>query len=212
MKKSTVAALLCATLLLSGCSSKQAGNDVVSSSPPAASPAATSGTDSPAATQSPEKGVAESAGLLSRFSTTDLYGNPVDQTMLKGHRLTMVNVWATYCNPCLQEMPDLGELAAEYRDEGVQIVGLVADVLDSNGKLSDKQVKTAQDVVAATKANYPHLLPSQDLWGILYQTSAMPTTFFVDEDGHQVGFAYLGARSKDVWAKIIEDTLSEVSQ
>ncbi len=209
MKKITYAALLCAILLfLAGCTAKP---KAASSSPPVTSPAVATETAFPSPTQEPENAVEESAGLLNRFSTTDLYGAPVDQTLLKGHRLTMVNVWATYCSPCLQEMPDLGELAAEYRDQGVQIIGLVADVLDSDGSLSDKQIKTAQDVVAATKANYPHLLPSQDLFGILYQVSALPTTFFVDENGQQVGFAYLGAKSKDAWADIIEDTLAEVS-
>ena len=48
------------------------------------------------------------AGVLSAFSTTDLEGNAVDQSMLADYDLTMVNVWATYCGPCISEMPDLG--------------------------------------------------------------------------------------------------------
>jgi 3-oxoacyl-[acyl-carrier-protein] synthase II len=43
----------------------------------------------------------------------------------------MINVWGTYCNPCLNEMPDLGEIATEYDTETFQIIGIVCDVDDS---------------------------------------------------------------------------------
>jgi len=153
----------------------------------------------------------ENAGVLSLFTTTDLEGGEVDQSILEDYDLTMVNVWATFCGPCLSEMPDLGELAAEYKDKGVQIVGLVSDTLASDGTISDEQVQLAQDIVAETGADYPHLLPSEDLYGILSQIYAVPTTFFVDSEGRQVGSAYVQSMSKEKWTKIIDDTLAEVA-
>lgn len=150
------------------------------------------------------------AGVLSAFSTTDLEGNAVDQSMLADYDLTMVNVWATYCGPCISEMPDLGALAAEYKDKGVQIIGLVSDVLDADGTVSDSQVETAKKIVAETGAAYPHLLPSDDLLGILSQIYAVPTTFFVDSEGRQVGSAILSAQSKEAWAETIDGLLAEV--
>lgn len=149
-------------------------------------------------------------GVLSAFSTTDLEGNAVDQSMLADYDLTMVNVWATYCGPCISEMPDLGALAAEYKDKGVQIVGLVSDVLDADGTVSDSQVETAKEIVAETGAAYPHLLPSDDLLGILSQIYAVPTTFFVDSEGRQVGSAILSAQSREAWAETIDGLLAEV--
>ena len=56
----------------------------------------------------------EAAPIYITFEGTDLEGNTVSQEVFTQSRLTMVNVWATYCNPCLREMPGLGELAAEY--------------------------------------------------------------------------------------------------
>lgn len=50
-------------------------------------------------------------GILSAFTAQDLQGNGVNQEILKGKKLTMVNVWATFCDPCINEMPDLGVLA-----------------------------------------------------------------------------------------------------
>ena len=149
-------------------------------------------------------------GVLSVFSTTDLEGNTLDQSILADYDLTMVNVWATFCGPCINEMPDLGELAAEYADKGVQIIGLVSDTMDSDGAISDSQVETAKEIVAETGADYRHLLPSDDLLGILSQIYAVPTTFFVDSEGVQVGDAIVTAQSKEKWIETIDGMLAEV--
>lgn len=152
------------------------------------------------------------AGILSNFTATDLEGDPVDQSIFSDYDLTMINVWATYCGPCLGEMPDLGELADSYKEKGVQIVGLVSDALNRDGTISESQVETAKEIVDETGANYLHLLPSEDLMGILSQIYAVPTTFFVDKEGRQVGDTYMRAMKKDKWIDIIDKTLEEVRQ
>lgn len=152
----------------------------------------------------------EQAGVLSSFSATDLEGNTVDQSIFADYDLTMVNVWATFCSPCINEMPDLGELAQEYADKKVQIIGLASDVLNTDGTISEEQVQTARDIVEQTGANYLHLLPSEDLYGVLGQISAVPTTFFVDNEGAQVGSAIVSAQSKDKWTQTIDEMLAEV--
>ena len=170
---------------------------------------------SPAETMTSTPGLSASedevqTGVLSAFSTTDLEGNTLDQSILADYDLTMVNVWATFCGPCINEMPDLGELAAEYADKGVQIIGLVSDTMDSDGTISDSQVETAKEIVAEPGADYRHLLPSDDLLGILSQIYAVPTTFFVDSEGVQVGDAIVTAQSKKKWIETIDGMLAEV--
>lgn len=150
-------------------------------------------------------------GILSAFTAQDLQGNGVNQEILKGKKLTMVNVWATFCDPCINEMPDLGALAQEYADKGVQIVGLLSDAKASDGSVSASQVALAQEIVDATGANYLHIIPGTDMMGLLYQITSVPTTFFVDETGKQVGTAYVGAEDKDAWAAIIDQMLEEVA-
>ena len=200
MKQWSLALCLALALVLTAC----AGGDSSQNS------SAQSPSDAGDTSQS-DSGAQEAAGLLSSFSTTDLEGNAGDQSILEDYDLTMVNVWATYCTPCLQEMPDLGELASEYEDKGVQILGLVSDVLNSDGTISDSQVETAQEIVEETGASYQHLLPSADLLGLLSQIYGVPTTFFVDSAGNQVGYAYVTAMEREQFVEIIDAALAEVA-
>lgn len=168
----------------------------------------------PAPTATPTSAAQESAGqqagVLSAFTASDLDGNEVDQSILEGHKLTMVNVWGTFCGPCKQEMPDLAQLHEEYAEKGVQIVGLVSDVLKQDGSLDESLVEDARTIASESGVTYTNLLPSQDLYGILGQIYALPSTFFVDENGNQVGTLYLGAKDKDSWASVIDQMLEEV--
>lgn len=150
---------------------------------------------------------AETAGILGSFSTTDLDGNAVDQSIFADHGVTMVNVWATFCGPCISEMPDLGKLAAEYADKGLRVVGLVSDVTDSEGALDEAQLQLARDIVSETGADYLHIVPGEGLYGLLSQVSGVPTTLFVDSQGKQVGTAYVGANDLDGWKTIADELL-----
>lgn len=193
-----LAAAVALTVGLAACGG-EAGSFTTS---PAASSASSSEAQSGAANTTP--------GILSTFTAQDLEGNTVTQDVLEGHTLTMVNVWATFCGPCISEMPELGELSAEYADQGVQIIGMVSDVWTSNGAIDPDQVALAQEIADTTGADYLHIIPGEDLYGLLAQISSVPTTFFVDEEGHQVGSAYLGARNKETWQEILDQMLQEV--
>ena len=181
-----VTALILAALLLTGCAQKETGQET--------------GQDA-----GEEKG-----GVLSSFTATDLEDNEVSQEILADYDLTLVNVWATFCGPCLREMPSLGELAAEYQPQGVNIIGIVSDTLTSEGELDEDQVDLARDLVEETNAEYTHLLPSQDLFGLLGQIYAVPTTFFVDSEGNQVGDTYMQSMSKEELSELIESHLAQV--
>ncbi|EEG74693.1 TlpA family protein disulfide reductase [[Clostridium] hylemonae] len=144
--------------------------------------------------------------IFGTFESETLEGEAVSDEIFSKADLTMVNIWGTFCGPCIREMPDLGELSREYADKGVQIVGLVSDV----GKAKDEK---AEEIVSTTKADYTHIIASQDLMtGILGSVNVVPTTIFVDKEGNQVGDVYSGARDKDEWAGIIDELLNGVQQ
>lgn len=142
--------------------------------------------------------------IFGEFETVTLTGEPVTQEIFGEAKLTMVNIWATYCSPCIQEMPELAELAREYEDRGVQIIGLLSDV-------SEPEDATAMEIVEETGADYMHILPSAELqMNLLSRISAVPTTVFLDREGNMTGSAYAGARSKEDWSGILEEILGEV--
>lgn len=158
--------------------------------------------------------VAEQIGrpsVFGEFTAKDLKGNAVTQDIFAQNKLTMVNIWATFCGPCINEMPELGELAAEYKDKGVGVVGIPVDITDEKGNIDDYLFDEAVDIVASTKADYVHVVPTESMFvNKLAAVITVPETIFVDSQGNQVGDSYLGARSKEQWTEIIEELLGEV--
>lgn len=169
--------------------------------------------DWPYETESGAYQIPEKDGTLSSFTAYDLNGTLVDESLFADDRLTMINIWATFCGPCLREMPELGQLSADYAERGVQIVGIVADIPQrADGTYSPDMVETAQALVAQTGAKYRHLLPSADLVSAkLGEVNAVPETIFVDRQGKLVGQSYVGSRSGEDWSKIIDSLLEEAA-
>lgn len=145
----------------------------------------------------------EANPIFITFKGTDLEGNPVSQEIFSQSKLTMVNVWATYCNPCLNEMPGLGELAAEHDPSEFQIIGIVSDVMEGEDQA------LVENLVQETGAAYPHLLANDSIGqAILSSVSAVPTTFFFDGEGAYLG-GVVGSAEKEQWEEIIHGLLEE---
>ena len=162
-----------------------------------------------AAAESPTKPVP----ILKTFSAQDIDLNPVDESVLKGHALTMINIWGTFCNPCISEMPGLGEMHTELKERGFQIIGLLTDAQDESLSPVPAQLDFAKEIIAETKADYLHILPSPEMYYMfLSQVTAVPCTFFVDENGNMTGDVYYGSRSKETWLEIVEPLLEEVAR
>ena len=168
-----------------------------------ASPSEASASDTPSE-------VPASSGILGDFTADTLDGNTVNQSIFSGFKLTMVNIWATYCGPCINEMPELGVLHRNYAEKGFQVVGLVVDVSDGQTVYQDT-ADSAWEIIEQTGADYLHILPSVDLFeSILNEVMYVPTTIFVDENGNQVGEQYVGAHDYEEWVAIADELLSEV--
>ena len=147
--------------------------------------------------------------LLGDLKTVDIYGNAIDSQLISDKKLVMVNVWATYCNPCISEMQGLGEVYRELKDQGILIVGLVSDCSNADLSPNEGQTETARLIAESTQADYPHILPSRIVYrNVLSQIQAVPTTFFVDASGAMVGQVYVGARDANAWREIIMSTLA----
>ncbi len=151
-------------------------------------------------------------GTFSSFTSWDLDGNVIDQSIFEKADLTMLNVWGTFCGPCLREMPYLGELFTEYADKGLQIIGIVVDIpTAADGTPDEGMLTTAKELIEETGAAYLHILPSEDLvkakLGTVY---AVPTTYFVNSQGQIQGDEIIGSMEKDGWIKTIDHLLDVV--
>lgn len=165
-------------------------------------------------------GQGESGGESSRqvtvfedFTAQDLDGNPVDESIFADCDVTMINLWGTFCGPCLQEMPDLGEISDEYEDKGFQIVGICTDAVNLDGEILEDVVETAKADAQETGADYLHIVPVGEIFtDLLPRVTGVPTTIFVDSKGQQIGLADIGAKDKDAWIQVIEEKLAQAGQ
>ena len=149
---------------------------------------------------------------LSNLQTVDIDGKEFSGKDFSDYDLTMVNVFATWCSPCVQEIPDLAEIQKEMKDKGVNIVGVVTDTVDQTGE-NQEALEKAKLIRERSKAEYPFLIPDQSNFnGRLSGIQAFPETFFVDKKGQIVGETYSGSRNKKAWTAIIEKELAKVKQ
>lgn len=159
----------------------------------------------------PEK--EEEAGGFQKFTATDLDGNEVTEELFGKADMTMLNVWATFCDPCLREMPELEGLNQEYADQGVQIVGVAFDTINRDASVYEEQVEAAKELVEKLGVTYPNLIPSKDLLNAgLDSMFGVPTTFFIDKDGNQIGDPVVGSNKKEVWKVYIDEKLAEAEE
>ena len=145
---------------------------------------------------------------LGEFSVQDITGESYTQEMFSDYDLTMVNVFTTWCTPCVNEIPDLEKLKNELSGQGVNVVGFVLDAIDGNGNTSEDAIEKAKLLAEKTGVSYPFLIPDQSyLNGRLSGINAVPETFFVDKEGNIVGSTYSGSRSFEDWKSIVETEL-----
>ena len=125
----------------------------------------------------------------------------------QGYDLVMINIWGTFCGPCVEEMPELASLYQNLPDR-VNMITICVDVKDDekNRKFAEKGLKEAG-------ADFKTLIPDALLETSLTKlASAYPTTVFADADGKLVGGPYFGAQDEKSYLEAIQERLEQVQQ
>jgi len=197
-------AFLLACLLLAGCSAP--AQEPVTE-PTATEPEPT--VEEP--TEVTEEEVEEAPLSLGTFSAETLDGETITEAIFADADLTVINVWATYCGPCKEEMPVLGMLDQEL--ETVQMLGIVTDVIDQTGAPDPAQIELALELADAAGCGYPNLVLNQSLAYLGFASlSAVPATLFVDNQGNLVGQGFYGALDEATWRQVIQERLEMAQQ
>jgi len=103
---------------------------------------------------------------------TTLDGGAFDLASLRGHPL-VINFWASWCEPCKQEMPLLAQKAASHAGDGLRIVGV----------LSDDTVDKGLAFESTYGATWPSVFDRDGALKAAYRVLGRPQTYFVDRDG-----------------------------
>lgn len=130
------------------------------------------------------------------FSAKDIEGNKVDNSIFKENKVTLVNVWATWCGPCVNELPEIQKVYSELKDQGIGVVGIVADGNDAKD--------TAKELIELENLKYKMIIPDSNLEKNLISTlRGFPTSYVVDSEGKILGMK-LGGMNAEGFKAFIE--------
>ncbi len=107
------------------------------------------------------------------FTLPDLDGKMVSLADYKG-KVVLLNIWATWCPPCVDEMPSMEKLYQELKGESFEILAVSIDVSGT---------KAVLPFMIENKLSFPALTDSKGDIKSLYQTTGVPESFIIDEEG-----------------------------
>lgn len=113
------------------------------------------------------------------FDAKTVDGKAIDSSIFKDNKLTVINIWATFCSPCIDELPELQSLYENMKKQNVHVIGVIADTPNEQNEALAKQI------LSKTGVKYDNIIPDKNLQNIL--PDAVPTTIFVDSNGVKVG-------------------------
>lgn len=141
-------------------------------------------------------------GQILSFETTDLDGNAVSSAdLFKDNKITMVNLWGTWCTNCVGEMTELAEIHTRLQEKGCGVVGV-----EWERKPIDTMLDEVRAFLEEKGVNYPNVIMPQDN-AIFNQVSGFPTTFFVDSEGRILTIPISGALV-DQYERTVDQLLS----
>ncbi len=136
---------------------------------------------------------------LPDFTLPDVSGQPHAISEWQG-KLRVINFWATWCGPCLKEIPEFIALQEQYADKGLQFIGIAVD--------SPEAVAT---YLSSININYPILVGDMPAISIAHQLGnnidAVPFTVIVNQQG-QIIHQHAGEFSKEQILEIITPLLN----
>jgi thiol-disulfide isomerase/thioredoxin len=135
-------------------------------------------------------------GDAPHFSLINVAGGTVQSTEFAG-KVVIVDFWATWCKPCIEEIPKYNKLRENLAEKGVEILGITLE----SGKLDEVRPE-----VAKLKIRYPVVMGTDKIGDEFGGLVGFPTTFVVGKDW-KIYKKYLGAVANKT-EKIEQDVIA----
>ncbi|NIR51642.1 TlpA family protein disulfide reductase [candidate division KSB1 bacterium] len=147
--------------------------------------------------QDSETAAAGNATDAVSFVLQTLDGNKVDSKQLRGNVL-VVDFWATWCQPCIKEIPEYNAFHKKYSDSTVEMVAITLESGDA---------ETVKPFVEKHNIDYPVYMGNNEVRAEFGGIQVFPTTFIVDQKG-KIQEKFLGAGPNKI--KKIETAVKEL--
>ena len=145
-------------------------------------------------------GFAETGKRAPNFALKSAKGKVVQLSKYRG-KVVVVNFWATWCEPCRNEIPDFIELYKKYKSKGVEFIGIS---VDQDGW------EVVKPYVKESGINYPIVLQDDKVVQNYGGFDGIPTTFVIDAKG-TIAFEQTGMLTKTQLESKIQSLLKKHS-
>ena len=135
------------------------------------------------------------------FTAKTVSGEDISSDVFKDSKLTVVNVWGSWCGPCVQEIPELQKLYESMKDKDVNVIGLAQD--------AGTDLDAVKEIIDKNKVTYQNIVPEGATEDFVMSLMAFPTTFFVDSDRNIVGVIQ-GGRNLEAFTAAVEGVLEKL--
>ncbi len=134
------------------------------------------------------------------FTLTGMDGSILDVETLKG-KVIFINMWATWCPPCIAEMPSIQEMYNVYKDKPDVVFAMIS---------FDKDPRKAEKFVNKKGFDMPIYFPNETQIPKVYESRGIPTTYVIDKEGY-IAYKKIGMASYDSksFAKMMDGLIAK---
>ena len=135
------------------------------------------------------------------FQLTDLQGQTQQLSQYRG-KVVLLNFWATWCKPCIKEMPAMQKAYNDLHDQGFTVLAI--------NELEDKE--RVRDHIARHQHTFQVLMDEDNEVANMYGVVGLPVSVFIDQDGHIQEFVKGGLLTEDLIQKTVNRLLANASR